>query len=120
MKRFDGKAMAIVGFEVDQVRRTPEGDVSVPINVAYNHHFESNMIGKASRLKKVKLSGPDDPLIAAHKLHMGHGLPSDKETWVVEQMEETNTQGIPSAQAFGAANGGEYRMSYHGEKCCSL
>ena len=36
--RFKGKGMAVVGFEVDQVRRTPEGDVSVPINVAYNHH----------------------------------------------------------------------------------
>ena len=34
IKRFKGKGMAIVGFEVDQVRRTPEGDVSLPINLA--------------------------------------------------------------------------------------
>ena len=29
--------MAVVGFEVDQVIRSPEGDVSVPISAAYNH-----------------------------------------------------------------------------------
>lgn len=34
VKRFKGKAMAIVGFESDQVRRTPDGDVSLPINLA--------------------------------------------------------------------------------------
>ena len=32
--RFDGKAMAIVGVEMDQVMKTPDGDVSVPINCA--------------------------------------------------------------------------------------
>lgn len=38
--RFKGKGMAIVGYEVDQVRRGagPDGeDVSVPINVAHTH-----------------------------------------------------------------------------------
>ena len=37
VKRFAGKGMAVVGFEVDQVRKTPDGDVSLPINLAYNH-----------------------------------------------------------------------------------
>ena len=39
--RFQGKTMAIVGYETDQVIVT-EGrpDVSVPITHAYNHHFE--------------------------------------------------------------------------------
>ena len=48
--------MAIVGFEVDQVRRTPEGDVPVPINMAYNHHctfsrfmVRTNMFGEFGR-----------------------------------------------------------------------
>ena len=45
VKRFDGKTMAVVGFEVDQVFKG-ETDVSVPINVAYNHHFEREMLGK--------------------------------------------------------------------------
>ena len=33
-QKFDGKVMAIVGVEMDQVRKTPQGDVSVPINIA--------------------------------------------------------------------------------------
>ena len=46
VKRFDGKTMAVVGFEVDQVFKGETDDISVPINVAYNHHFESEMLGK--------------------------------------------------------------------------
>lgn len=44
---FNGKTMAIVGFEIDQVLQKDDGqaDVSVPINVVYNHHFESQMAG---------------------------------------------------------------------------
>jgi hypothetical protein len=35
--RFKGKGMAVVGFEMDQVRTVAgEGDVSVPINAVYN------------------------------------------------------------------------------------
>ena len=37
VKRFDGKGMAVVGYETDSVRRTAAGVVSVPINMAYNH-----------------------------------------------------------------------------------
>ena len=39
VKRFHNKPMAVIGLEWDQVRRTPKGDVSVPMNVAYNHHY---------------------------------------------------------------------------------
>ena len=39
--RFQGKTMAIVGYETDQVIVTEgQHDVSVPITHAYNHHFE--------------------------------------------------------------------------------
>ena len=39
--RFQGKTMAIVGYETDQVIVTEgQPDVSVPITHAYNHHFE--------------------------------------------------------------------------------
>merc|ERR1719433_838916 len=42
VERFDGKAMAVVGFEMDQVRKLPDGtEQSIPISYAYNHHFES-------------------------------------------------------------------------------
>merc|ERR1719401_3225377 len=57
----NGRAMAVVGFELDQVRKTPEGDVSVPINAAYNHHFGSNMIGAGVRFEKIVPVGPKDP-----------------------------------------------------------
>ena len=43
-KRFDNNVMAIVGYEQDQVFRTPDGDVSVPITWAYNHHYEAFLI----------------------------------------------------------------------------
>merc|ERR1719247_2421923 len=33
VKRLDGQAIAVVGFELNQVRRTPDGDIPVPINV---------------------------------------------------------------------------------------
>ena len=38
VQRFDGKTIAIVGIEMDQVMKTPDGDVSVPINIACGHH----------------------------------------------------------------------------------
>eukprot|EP00657_Telonema_sp_P-1_P005811 TRINITY_DN23513_c0_g1_i1.p1 TRINITY_DN23513_c0_g1~~TRINITY_DN23513_c0_g1_i1.p1 ORF type:complete len:262 (-),score=54.98 TRINITY_DN23513_c0_g1_i1:185-970(-) len=103
--------MAVVGFEMDQVRRTPEGDVSVPINAAYNHHFEATMVGAKSRFQKVKFEGPNDPRLA--DLHsMGHGVPNQKEHWMVEELVPGND--MPTSTAFGGANGGEYRKSYHG------
>ena len=34
--RFKGKGMAVVGFEMDQVRTVAGKDVSVPINAVYN------------------------------------------------------------------------------------
>ena len=62
VKKYNGTGMAIVGWEIDQVRRTSEGDVSVPINALYNHHFNGVIIGKEASFRKVTLTGPDDPL----------------------------------------------------------
>eukprot|EP00658_Telonema_sp_P-2_P055629 TRINITY_DN44215_c0_g1_i1.p1 TRINITY_DN44215_c0_g1~~TRINITY_DN44215_c0_g1_i1.p1 ORF type:complete len:708 (-),score=147.60 TRINITY_DN44215_c0_g1_i1:102-2225(-) len=110
--RYAGKGMAVVGVELDQGRRTPAGDVSVPINVAYNHHFESNMVGTKSKMSKLRFSGPHDPRIRQMESAMGHRLPSTEEHWVVEDLAPGNT--IPTSQSFGGANGGEVRKSYHG------
>jgi hypothetical protein len=65
-RRFNDTAMAIIGYEVDQVRRKgdkdrdgsilPE-DISVPINVAYNHHHDAYFTGRHSRMERV----PYDP-----------------------------------------------------------
>ena len=51
VERFAGKGMAIMGYETDSVRRKGDKDVdgsilqedvSVPINVAYNHHVRGS------------------------------------------------------------------------------
>ena len=42
VRRYAGRGMAVVGFEVDQVRVLAGGaEVRVPINAAYNHHVPS-------------------------------------------------------------------------------
>lgn len=112
VKRYAGRGMAVVGFEVDQVRRTPDGDVSLPITLAYNHHFEAGMSGAKSRFEKVKFSGPNDPRIAKLEREMGHGLPNHDEHWMLTDLDSESP--IPSSQAFGGGNGGEYRKSFHG------
>jgi hypothetical protein len=42
IKRFDGKGMAVVGYETDSVRKTPQGDISVPINMVRCSSLSSN------------------------------------------------------------------------------
>ena len=54
--------MAIVGYEIDQVRRAPKGDVSVPISANYNHHYTSFIVGAEASVREVHPTGPDDPL----------------------------------------------------------
>ena len=76
--------MAVIGFEIDQVRRVKNSkgsydDISVPISVAYNHHFgesktnlmihqdniyrhihhlsESTMSGGSTEFKQVNFTG---------------------------------------------------------------
>lgn len=95
--RYAGKGMAIVGFEMDQVRETADGDVSVPITVAYNHHFEATIIGEAARFRKAtpeELSGMG-----------GHGGGRPHSRHVVEEVDTVGS--LPSSVAIGGANGGE-------------
>ena len=53
VERFDDKTMAVVGYETDQVFKTPAGDQSVPITWAYNHHFVAYLQGKMSELREL-------------------------------------------------------------------
>ena len=102
-----GKVMAVVGFECDQVIRTREGDVSVPITVAYNHHFDGKLNnGKKSRLEKLSA---DDPRIA--EMARGHGVPHQPYV-AVEHTPGVN--GAPTSLQLGGGNGGEYRKTFHG------
>jgi len=106
IQRFEGKGMAIVGYEVDQVRRTPEGDVSVPINVAYNHHHDAFFVGKGSKMQKVPYDAKD-PRISP----MARADPN----FVNIPVEHTPSPlGLPTSAHLAAGNGGEYRKSYHG------
>ena len=96
-----------MGLEIDQVRKTPEGDVPVPINVAYNHHHDTAVVGKAARLVKVDR---DDPRFeqAGRKYVRLSGM----KAWVAEEVEPS-AQGLPTSAMFSDGNGGEYRKSLH-------
>eukprot|EP00930_Biecheleria_cincta_P083378 TRINITY_DN72962_c0_g1_i1.p1 TRINITY_DN72962_c0_g1~~TRINITY_DN72962_c0_g1_i1.p1 ORF type:complete len:758 (+),score=77.23 TRINITY_DN72962_c0_g1_i1:72-2345(+) len=110
VKRFDGKGMAVVGFEADQVRRTPAGDISVPINVAYNHHYGAALLGKGSSMQRLRRD-PKDP----RTVHKGCGSFGSEAGFVKVPVEHTpSTHGLPTSMIFGYANGGEFRKSYHG------
>lgn len=109
IQEFNGRTMAVVGFEMDQVLKRDEGDISVPINVVYNHHFESIMAGANAKFEKIKLAPGETP-----QDHGGHGAPNTKETWVVRSKDKSSPLSARSDTYFGGANGGEYRKSFHG------
>ena len=115
VSRFAGKGMVVAAFEMDQVQKDPKGgpDISVPINVVYNHHFESNMVGARAHFEKVVFDGPDDPRLAELKANSPHGTPDlSQGHWL--PVEHDASGALPSKMAFGGANGGEYRKSFHG------
>ena len=118
--RFDNnnsKTMAIVGYEVDQVRRVPDKngqlqDIPVPITHAYNHHYIAALTDdRQGRMVKKAL-----PPVLEHAV-MTHGT---NQLWDFEAFDDdpqrtiNSPEGIPHAQIFSEANGGEMRLSYHG------
>ena len=105
--------------------RTPEGDVSVPITHAYNHHFCAYMSGSLSELRQVTgrfydgkymiyvLSLPGD--LANDYGMNNHGSPSFYMTLKKENVGDLHSSGgVPTSQFFSEGNGGEFRKSYHG------
>ena len=116
VEKFSGKVAAIVGWEIDQVRKGagPNGeDVSVPISASYNHHYTNQIIGAGSKFKKVHLTGPNDPLAQDLRRKSGHGmLPLDQPVYVAEPNPGETAE--PSHQFFSSGNGGEYRKTFHG------
>ncbi|KAH8049461.1 hypothetical protein JL721_11690 [Aureococcus anophagefferens] len=106
-------SQAITGYEMDMVMvspldapgQHPENDVSVPINWAYNHHYEAWMTGKYSELRKIEHPDPADLTF--------HGSPKTLE--LVEADGARDALGdVPSSQWFSEGNGGESRKSFHG------
>lgn len=115
VKRYSGRGMAIVGWEIDQVRRTPDGDISVPISASYNHHYNANLIGASASFRKVTFKGPHDTRLkdaAKHQAGCGQ-VAWDQPQYVVEG-PELSSRGLPTSQAIMSGNGGEYRKTYHG------
>jgi hypothetical protein len=110
IKRFHGKGMAVVGFEADQVRRTPEGDVSVPINVAYNHHYGVTMTGEGSSMQRLRRDHKDPRTM----INGCGGLTNDPDYVYVPVEHTPSDNGLPTSMQYGYANGGEYQKSYHG------
>lgn len=112
--RFDGKVMAITGYEQDQVMVSPVGkpgvnpdqDVSVPINWAYNHHYMAWMTGKHSKLVKIPNPDPNDV--------MAHGSPMKWEAEDLPSASKRLNKELPTSQMFSEGNGGESRKSFHG------
>jgi hypothetical protein len=114
-KPVPSKSGGCVGIKASRLDRPCHGGsrwrLSVPITVTYNHHYEATMLGKDTRLKKVQA---DDPLLAEQSHKEGHGHPIEKDgtVWVVEDMNPEST--LPNHQDIGAANGGEFRKTFHG------
>ncbi|CAB9518140.1 expressed unknown protein [Seminavis robusta] len=127
--KYKGQVMAVIGFELDQVRIDKDGkERSVPMNAVYNHHFEATMIG-GDKTTRFELVSPKDSRIVAQqqrRQRMGHGIPPHQPYWLVvdttTESDMTSTGGekreqqsmIPTQQAFTGANGGEVRKSFHG------
>jgi len=117
VKRFDGKVIAIQGYEQDQVMVNPVGqpgvnpdqDVSVPINWAYNHHYANFMVGRHAEMKLQTTAGRDAYANGAH------GLPAMMVA--VDKEDQTDRKFADVAQTkwfISEGNGGESRKSFHG------
>lgn len=103
IKEYQNKTMAIVGYEMDQVFKTPDGDVSVPITWAYNHHYIAYLLGGESKIIDFGLLNKKD------YGSFNHGA---KKTWTL--IEGQQIDNIPNSQMFSEGNGGESRGSFHG------
>ena len=117
--RFEGKVMAITGYEVDQVVHSgpqvgstssqnalggfscyPEcegNDTSIPIYNAYNHHYFSWLKGSDSEI--YELESP---------------LKMPNPTTTAFRTKEGTEHGFPTSLVFKENPGGEFRKSYHG------
>mmetsp|Transcript_19469 Transcript_19469/g.23306 ORF Transcript_19469/g.23306 Transcript_19469/m.23306 type:complete len:842 (-) Transcript_19469:99-2624(-) len=114
IQKFQGKTIAITGYEMDQVMVTPTGhpgvnsskDVSVPITWAYNHHYMLWMTGSYSYMEEVQNPDPND--VSAH------GAPMKWQPVETPEAALRADLSIPTSQLFSEGNGGESRKSYHG------
>ncbi len=112
--------MAILGYEVDQVRIDPQTgkEVSVPITWAYNHHYMAFLMGKTqdnTRVSMVKVALNEALQHGSTRMAIGHGggdkvwIPGIRSTNITKLTEDSDR----SWGFFSEGNGGEMRKSYH-------
>eukprot|EP00051_Salpingoeca_urceolata_P013699 m.173227 g.173227 ORF g.173227 m.173227 type:complete len:766 (+) comp17867_c1_seq2:212-2509(+) len=117
IKRYNGSAMAVTGYEVDVVRRVPDPngtlvDVSVPCYESYNHHFTAFMHGDGLKVEPSSYyKQPGHGLLPGHGLNVEFVPTSDTLYPLGKNSSKTVT---PAVQAFNEHNGNEARQSYHG------
>ena len=100
IQRYDGKVMAITGFEVDVFRNTSSGPQRVPCYESYNHHYAMALHGAGVDIEYVEDWSPAQNT---------HGGP--------HYLSKPNGRGAGStftAQAMNEHNGNEARQTYHG------
>lgn len=113
VQRFANKTMAIVGYEVDQVRIDENGnEVPVPITHAYNHHYIAWIKNsQAGEMVKQKLT--KEQMDNHNHGMMTHGSDEYLTFQAFDKNKNYTVETQPS-QIFSEGNGGEMRLSYHG------
>lgn len=106
ISRFEGKVMAISGYEMDQVIVYPNGtEEPIPCTWSYNHHYVAHIQGSNSKL--VEITEP-----TKYEMYdFSHGPQRYKFITIDNTKSPPN---IPTSQSFSSGNGGESRGSFHG------
>jgi hypothetical protein len=84
--KFSGKTMAIRGYECNQVMKSKDGDIPVPISAAYNHHHNAIIKSKHAELRKFPAT-PED-------VEFSHGA---SEVWKAVDMRPPNLRTGPAS-----------------------
>eukprot|EP00941_MAST-03F_sp_MAST-3F-sp1_P004163 g4163.t1 len=122
VERFNGKVMAIVGYEQDQIGYDPvakKDTIPIKINHAYNHHYIIYLSSEGKFVKFVEVDATEEESRRMHnKERIVKPIPileyDEKAQSMVEVNAEKKLPGIPTSQMFSEGNGGESRGSFHG------
>jgi len=106
ISKYANATMAVVGFEVDVLRKNEKTgkEESIPAYQSYNHHYGVMLHSTAAHMKldaEGHATGPD----------MGHGKMLEFE---VRKDVEAPPAGARLAQSFVHGNGQEHRQMFHG------
>ena len=95
--KYDGRNMAVTGFEVNVERGEGADARDVPVYESYNHHYVSFIHGAGAALH------PDDV-----------GARNRADLRFVPTSNTAGAADVPHVQAFSEHNGNECRQTYHG------